>query len=56
MTPEFLALMERYNKRGRMLPQGDTLDGVDVDAVRLVLREMAEVKAKIDALLGKNFD
>jgi hypothetical protein len=50
-----LALMARYCDLGRLLPQPDDLDTDDAAALaetKIVLAEMQETKAKIDALLN----
>jgi hypothetical protein len=55
MPPEFRALLERFNQLGRLLPKPDDLDVEDPHErteVELVLKEMAEVKAQIDAFLA----
>ena len=54
MPPELCALMERYCQLGRLLPsQDDIFEDIRVRAeAQIVLREMAQVKARIDAFLA----
>jgi len=56
MPPELLAMMERYNQFGRLLPKdADDLDlkNPDVRAeVGVILTEMDRVRAQIDAFLA----
>jgi hypothetical protein len=58
MPPEFRALLERYNQLGRLLPPKDDIDAVLADPhgraeAEVILREMAAVKADIDAFLAR---
>jgi hypothetical protein len=51
---ELFDLMRRYNQLGRLLPREHDLEDVGrVAEARLILREMAEVQAGIDALLKR---
>ena len=54
---EFLALMQRYNALGRLLPSPDDLaldhDEAAIAGAQMVLAEMAKVKAEMDALLER---
>jgi hypothetical protein len=50
---KYFALMERYNRLGRLLPAAGDLDTDDAAAVaeaRLILAEMNATQAKMDAL------
>jgi hypothetical protein len=52
---KFFALMARYNQLGCLLPTEENLDTDDAVAVaeaRIVLKEMAAVKAELDAMMG----
>jgi hypothetical protein len=52
--PELLALMQRYNQLGRLLPQPDDLDITDPHAraeAKVIIDEMARVRVQIDAFL-----
>jgi hypothetical protein len=54
MPRELTALMTRFNALGRLLPDDGSLDDEHVRAeARVVLAEMAKVKAAIDAYLDK---
>jgi hypothetical protein len=56
MPPAFKALIERYCQLGRLLPPADALDLADPGSraeVEVVLREMAQVERRIDAMLGR---
>jgi hypothetical protein len=49
------ALMQRYNQIGCLLPDEENLDLTNAAAVaeaKLVLAEMAKVKAELDEMLG----
>jgi hypothetical protein len=48
----FYRLVERYNQLGAMLPEPDAMDTADVEAVKLVLREMDRTKVAIDIILN----
>ena len=51
---QFISLAERYCKLGRLLPSIKDIDTNDIAAIteaRLILREMAETKSAMDALL-----
>jgi hypothetical protein len=53
---KYFALMERYNRLGRLLPSPDDLDTDDAAAVaeaRLVLAEMKRTQAKMEALSNR---
>jgi hypothetical protein len=59
MPPELIALMQRFNQLGRLLPKGDEIarDIVFQDAAAraeccLILDEMDRVRAEIDALIA----
>jgi hypothetical protein len=52
---QVFALMARYNQLGRLLPEPDDLENGDAAAVseaKVILAEMNETRAEIDALLG----
>jgi hypothetical protein len=54
----YFALMERYNRLGRLLPAPDDLDADDVAAVaeaRLILAEMNATQAKMEALSNRRW-
>jgi hypothetical protein len=49
------ALMERYNQVGSLLPEEEDLDltsAVAVAEAKIILAEMAKVKAELDEALG----
>jgi hypothetical protein len=53
---KYFALMERYNRPGRLLPAPDDLDTDDAAAVaeaRLILAEMNATQAKMEALSNR---
>jgi hypothetical protein len=58
MPADFRALVERFNQLGRLLPPRadvDDIDWSDADTragVEIVLAEMCDVKARIDAYLA----
>jgi hypothetical protein len=56
MPPELLAMMERYNQLGRLLPKdADDLDPenpIAVAEVKVVIAEMNRVMAEINAFLA----
>lgn len=52
---KFFALVKRYNQVGSLLPEEEYLDLTNAAAVaeaKLVLAEMAKVKAELDEMLG----
>jgi hypothetical protein len=58
MTPDrkakFFALMARYNQIGSLLPEEENLDLTNAAAVaeaKMILVEMAKVKAELDAMM-----
>jgi hypothetical protein len=56
VTPEFRALMERYNQLGRLLPQLTEFDAEDIHEraeVEALLREMAKVEAEIFSFMAR---
>ena len=59
MPPELIALMRRFNQLGGLLPKGDEIscaiafeDAAKRAEVRLILDEMNDVKAQIDAFIA----
>jgi hypothetical protein len=59
MTPDdrkkFFALMARHNEIGALLPaEGDfdPTDAAQVAEAKMILAEMAKVKAELDAMMG----
>jgi len=58
MPPELMAMMQRYNQLGRLLPKvDDDLDLANPNVraeVGIVLAEMKRVKAEIDAFLAEH--
>ena len=55
MPPEFRALLERHARLGQLLPPLDDLDLTDPREraeLELILSEMEQVKAEIDAFLA----
>jgi hypothetical protein len=52
---KIFALMKRYNQIGALLPEEEDLDLTNAAAVaeaKLVLAEMAKVKAELEAMMG----
>ncbi|MDA9424020.1 hypothetical protein [Bradyrhizobium sp. CCBAU 53380] len=54
MTDEFFALMERYIRLGSLLPPDDVdhIDPAAVPDIKMILAEMNETKAQMDALMA----
>jgi hypothetical protein len=58
--PEFIALMQRFNQLGRLLPRGKEeqaaaiADRTKRAELKLVIAEMRTVRAEIDAFLNKH--
>jgi hypothetical protein len=58
--PEFIALMQRFNHLGRLLPRGEDAqaealaDRAKRAELALVIAEMRKVRAEIDAFLDKH--
>jgi hypothetical protein len=53
MPPELMALFERYNALGPLLPSEEDLDDpTKIAEAKLVLAEMTKTKAKIDGFLA----
>ena len=53
---KYFALMERYNRLGRLLPAPDDLDTDDAAAVaeaRLIIAEMNATQAEMEALSNR---
>ena len=53
-----LSLMARHNELGRLLDPDVTVEDGEaaIGETRMILREMADTQAEIDALLGKQPD
>jgi hypothetical protein len=52
---KIFALMQRYNRVGSLLPEEEDLDLTSAAAVaeaKIILAEMAKVKAELDEMLG----
>jgi hypothetical protein len=56
MPDELMALMQRFNQLGRLLPDPEDTDEVHerADELRLILAEMHAVQRDIDRILDAN--